>query len=121
LLSQLSLFALNQFEPNGSTALHAAAFFGHAHIVRILIAHGGILTILRNHHNLTPAEEANDEIRQLLLSPDVIQLRSQSTNTTASNTILFSPVIITDSMPSESITAVANEIADERPDWIDAY
>lgn len=120
-LYQLSLFALNQFEPNGSTALHAAAFFGHQEIVRILIAHGGILTILRNRHNLTPAEEANDEIRELLLTPDVTQLRSQSTDTANSNIILFSPVSTTDIIPSGPITTIEDAIADERPDWIDAY
>ncbi|CAF1327059.1 unnamed protein product [Didymodactylos carnosus] len=121
LLPQLSLFQLNRFEPNGSTALHAAAFFDHANIVQTLMVHGGVLTILQNNHNLTPAEEANDEIRQLLLSPDVVQLRSQFTDTTVTTTTLFSPVMGINSTTSGSSTAITSEMASERPDWIDAY
>ncbi|CAF1129410.1 unnamed protein product [Rotaria sordida] len=57
---------INRLEPNGSTALHAAAFFGHAEIVRLLLHKYGVMRHRRNRHGLTAYEEAaTEEIRQL--------------------------------------------------------
>lgn len=57
---------LNRLEPNGSTALHAASFFGHADIVRLLLQKRGVMRHRKNRHGSTAYEEAaNDEIRQL--------------------------------------------------------
>ena len=119
LLPQLSLYELNQLESNGSTALHAAAFFGHTDIIRLLMKHGGILTILRNRYNLTPAEESSDIIRQLLLLPDITQLRFQGINYIA--TLLFTPVSPNNEIGSQASTTASNEAIDQRPNWIDAY
>ncbi|CAF2665688.1 unnamed protein product [Rotaria sp. Silwood2] len=119
LLSRLSLYDLNQFESNESTALHAAAFFGHIDIVRLLMAHGGFLTTLRNRYNLTPAEESSDTIRQLLLLPDIIQLRFQCTD--SMTTTLFTPISAISDTDKQSLITTTNEPIAQRPDWIDAY
>lgn len=61
---------LNRLEPNGSTALHAASFFGHADVVRLLLERG-VIRYRKNRHGLTAYEEAaNDEIRQLFHRPN---------------------------------------------------
>ncbi|CAF1179210.1 unnamed protein product [Rotaria sordida] len=119
LLPRLSLYDLNQLESNGSTALHAAAFFGHINIVQLLMTHGGFLTTLRNRYNLTPAEESNDTIRRLLLLPDTIQLRFQNADSTT--TTLFTPISLTSDTEDQSLIATTNEPIVQRPDWIDAY
>ena len=50
---------------NGSTALHAATYFGHAEVVRCLLRQGASRQI-RNKYNNLPADEAQtDEIRQI--------------------------------------------------------
>lgn len=119
LLPRLSLYELNQFEPNGSTALHTAAFHGHSEIIKIMMNHGGILTTQRNRYNLTPAEESNDNIRQLLLLPDTIQLRFQCTNDIIT---LFTPIAPTgNDTECQSSIVTTSESVDHRPDWIDAY
>ena len=119
LLSRLSLYELNQLEANGSGALHAAAFIGHVEIVQLLMNHGGILTTLRNRYHLTPAEESNETIRQLLHLPDVAQVRFQSTDSMA--TTLFTPSTQTSHVDDQSLTVTTSESIDQRPDWIDAY
>ncbi|CAM4898306.1 unnamed protein product [Rotaria socialis] len=118
-LSRLSLYELNQLESNGSTALHAAAFFGHVEVVRLLMKHGGILTTLPNLYHLTPAEESNDTIRRLLLLPDVVQVRFQCTNDM--NATLFTPLTGISSIEGQPLILTTNEPIDQRPDWIDAY
>jgi hypothetical protein len=61
---------LNQLEPNGSTPLHAATYFGHLNIVRLLLHEYGCQRHLRNHRGFTAYEEAQtDEIRQLYHRP----------------------------------------------------
>ncbi|CAF2689945.1 unnamed protein product [Rotaria sp. Silwood2] len=57
---------INCLEPNGSTALHAASFFGHANVVRLLLHQYGVMRHRRNRHGLTAYEEADtDEIHLL--------------------------------------------------------
>ncbi|CAF4285802.1 unnamed protein product [Rotaria sp. Silwood2] len=57
---------LNQLEPNGSTALHAATYFGHLDIVRLLLHEYGCQRHLRDRHGFTAYEKAQtDEMRQL--------------------------------------------------------
>jgi hypothetical protein len=61
---------LNRLEPNGSTALHAASYFGHTEIVRLLLHQHGVMRHRRNRHGFTAYEEAaSDEIRQLFHRP----------------------------------------------------
>ncbi|CAF1440065.1 unnamed protein product [Adineta steineri] len=57
LLSTLSLDEINQFEPNGSTALHCASCYGHAEIVKQLLDKGASRS-LKNKYGKTAADEA---------------------------------------------------------------
>ena len=123
LLTHLSFYELNRIEPNGSTALHAATFYGHTDIVRRLVQHGAIVRTLRNKYNLTPAQETtNEEIKQLLEPDAIYQPRKRfisdndgyennsEQTVTASSTTLFSPVPLTVAASTiENETAVDNE------------
>ncbi|CAF1357367.1 unnamed protein product [Rotaria sordida] len=61
---------LNQLEPNGSTPLHAATYFGHLEIVRLLLHEYGCLRHQQNLDGLTAYEKAQtDEMRQLYHRP----------------------------------------------------
>ncbi|CAF2992352.1 unnamed protein product [Rotaria sp. Silwood2] len=61
---------LNQLEPNGSTPLHAASFFCHADVVRLLLHDYGVQRYYVNRHGLTAYEEAQtEEIKQLFRRP----------------------------------------------------
>ncbi|CAF4844179.1 unnamed protein product [Rotaria sp. Silwood1] len=61
---------LNQSEPDGSTPLHTATFFGHLEIVRLLLHEYGCPRHRQNLHGLTAYEEAQtDEMRQLYHRP----------------------------------------------------
>jgi hypothetical protein len=61
---------LNQLEPNGSTALHAATYFNHLDIVHLLLHVYNCQRNLRNRYGFTAYEEAQtDEMRQLYYRP----------------------------------------------------
>ncbi|CAF0833924.1 unnamed protein product [Adineta steineri] len=65
LLPTLTLDEVNQTEPNGSTALHAAAYHGNQEIVKLLLAKGAQRTI-KNLYGCTPYDEAKtDNIKKL--------------------------------------------------------
>ncbi|CAF0840332.1 unnamed protein product [Adineta ricciae] len=65
LLQTATLEDINRIEPLGSTALHAASFYGHEKIVKLLLDHGALRTI-KNGYHLTPFHEAKTpEIRKL--------------------------------------------------------
>ncbi|CAF1085632.1 unnamed protein product [Adineta ricciae] len=69
LLAQLHTGDINRLEPNGSTVLHAASFYGHRAIVEMLLQHGA-KPWLMNKYQMTPYEEAaNEEIRLLFHRP----------------------------------------------------
>ena len=71
ILANTNFNDLNHLEPNGSTALHASSFFGHADVVRILLQERSVMRHRKNRHGLTAYEEAaNDEIRQLFHRPN---------------------------------------------------
>jgi hypothetical protein len=70
LLNHLSFYDLNRLEPNGNTALHAAAIFGHIEIVRRLVKHGAVIRTLKNKYNLTAAQETTYANIRQLLEPD---------------------------------------------------
>jgi ankyrin repeat protein len=66
-LETLTQDEIDGVEPNGSTALHAAAYHGHAKIVRLLLDRGADRAI-QNKFECLPFDEApSDEIRQLFL------------------------------------------------------
>ncbi|CAF1275940.1 unnamed protein product [Adineta ricciae] len=70
LIERIPYEDLNCLEPNGSTALHAAAHGGHVEIVRILLNEQGCRRDRPNCHGLTAYEEAQtEEIRQLFHRP----------------------------------------------------
>jgi hypothetical protein len=67
LLPTLSTQDINRLEPNGSTALHAASYYGHSQIIRRLLKRGDILFSIRNKYDKIPRGEARtSEIEQLL-------------------------------------------------------
>lgn len=66
LLPLMSIEQINCYEPNGSTALHAASYHGHIEIVRLLLLAGASRCLKNLRFNLTPYEEArNNDIRRL--------------------------------------------------------
>ncbi|UJR19606.1 hypothetical protein I4U23_022740 [Adineta vaga] len=67
-LTNISLNDINRIETNGSTALHAASYYGRVDIVRILLQRGAS-TDIRNKFDKTAKEEAStDEVRALFAS-----------------------------------------------------
>jgi hypothetical protein len=65
LLSTMFTTDIDRIEPNGSTALHAAAYFGHTDIVRLLLDKDASRN-QKNKYGKTPEEEAKTpEIAQL--------------------------------------------------------
>jgi hypothetical protein len=69
MLPNLTYEQVNQIEPNGSTALHAASYYNQPRIVRLLLESGCSRTVL-NHHGATAYQEAaTDEIRALFDRP----------------------------------------------------
>ncbi|CAF1393589.1 unnamed protein product, partial [Rotaria sp. Silwood1] len=98
---------INRLEPNGSTALHAACFFGHANIVRLLLHQYGVISHRRNYHDLTAYEEAaTDEIRQLFHRPSSSQRFCSSTTSDAEH--LFAP----------NVTEQSEDEDDEPDNWV---
>ncbi|CAF1284060.1 unnamed protein product [Adineta ricciae] len=65
LLLSLSLDEINRIEPNGSTALHAACYFKHPEIVKLLLEAGACRSIRNRLYQLTPYQEAGSDIRKL--------------------------------------------------------
>jgi hypothetical protein len=65
-LRTMSLEEINQMEPNGSTALHVAAYLGHEKIVELLLEKGGGHSS-KNRYDKTPLDEAKTvKIKQLI-------------------------------------------------------
>lgn len=65
LLETITSEQIDQLEPNGSTALHVASYYGHDEIVKLLLEKGASRSIT-NKYNLTPYEEGKtDATRQL--------------------------------------------------------
>ncbi|CAF1238290.1 unnamed protein product [Didymodactylos carnosus] len=65
LLKTASLDEINRLEPNGSTPLHAAAYYGNNDIVKLLLDHGASRTI-KNKYDYTPHDEAKtDDTKRL--------------------------------------------------------
>ena len=56
----MSVEAVNQIEPNGSTALHVASYRGHEKIVELLLEKGASYST-KNKYNNTPLDEAKTE------------------------------------------------------------
>jgi hypothetical protein len=65
LLPSMSLDEINKIESNGSTALHAACYYGHYDIVKLILDAGASRSIRNRKYNLTPFDEANEQIKKL--------------------------------------------------------
>lgn len=77
-LPKLTLKQINQIEPNGSTALHAATYYGHEKIVKLLLSNGAE-RMIKNLHGCTPLDEAqSDELKRLFRRVDERGTESQS-------------------------------------------
>jgi hypothetical protein len=66
-LESISEDEIDQIEPNGSTALHAASYYGHADIVRLLLETGADRAIPNKFKCLPFDEASTDEIKELFL------------------------------------------------------
>jgi hypothetical protein len=113
LLPTMSDEQKNSLEPNGSTALHAATYYGHHDVVKLLLENGCDTWILNKYQN-TPYDEAKDEeIRQLFRRPN----RNDESNRFASAEDCFS--IVTRNPDKDSHET---EDDDNIPKgWIDGY
>ena len=70
LLPTLSYDRINELQPNGSTPLHAATYFGHGNIIRLLLDEYGCRRDQTNLYGLTAYEEAQaDNIRKIFHRP----------------------------------------------------
>jgi hypothetical protein len=69
LIAERSLEDLDQMEPNGSTALHAACFYKNVDVVRLLLERGFTRCVV-NKYNNTPVKESEiQEIQDLFKRP----------------------------------------------------
>ena len=65
-LEQISLDDINQIESDGSTALHAAAYYGHDSVVELLLEKGACSST-RNRYGFTPFDEAKtDHLKHMI-------------------------------------------------------
>ncbi|CAF3010691.1 unnamed protein product [Rotaria sp. Silwood2] len=68
-LPNMTLEEVDRIEQNGSTALHAATYFGHTEIVKLLLEKGASRSIT-NGYKAVPYDEAEKEdIKKLFLRP----------------------------------------------------
>ena len=66
-LARMNINEINQIEPNGSTALHTAAYHHNASVVHLLLRHGALGSI-KNRYDLTPFQETTSSYIKELLS-----------------------------------------------------
>jgi hypothetical protein len=77
MLPRVTLEEINQIEPNGSTALHAAAYYGNEEIVELLLSKGAA-RMIKNMHDCTPYQEAKTkEIKKLFERSDRAERKSK--------------------------------------------
>jgi hypothetical protein len=84
-----SIDELNQLQPNGSTPLHAATFYNHLEIVKLLLEHGCSQTKLNLYGNTAYDEAQSIEMRTLFLRPESTD-RFHETNTTETISVFLS-------------------------------
>ncbi|CAF1464526.1 unnamed protein product [Didymodactylos carnosus] len=66
-LEALTIDDVNRVQPNGSTPLHAACYFGHYQVVKLLLDFGASRSVL-NKHGCVPYDEAKaSELKQLFM------------------------------------------------------
>ncbi|CAF0910637.1 unnamed protein product [Adineta steineri] len=68
-LPNMTLDEIDMVQSNGSTALHAASYYGHTEIVKLLLEKGARRSI-QNSHKCVPYDEAEKEdIKKLFIRP----------------------------------------------------
>ncbi|CAF3371922.1 unnamed protein product [Rotaria socialis] len=66
LLKTTNVREINQIEEsNNSTALHAASYFGHPEVVKILLEHGANTHTHNGHGNIPEQEASNEQVKEL--------------------------------------------------------
>jgi hypothetical protein len=65
LLPTLTLDEINQIEPNGSTSLHAACYYNHPQIVKLLLDAGALRTTLNSDGCTAFDEAATEQVKEL--------------------------------------------------------
>jgi hypothetical protein len=83
LLSHLTIEEIDRIESNGSTALHAASYFGHAEIVHLLLEKGASRR-QKNKYDATPADEAKTLEITHLFNRDALSSNSRFVANSAS-------------------------------------
>ena len=68
ILPTLTLEEIDHVEANGSTALHAAAHYGHVRIVKLLLSRNANISIQNRYGNTAEDEAENPEIKALFVS-----------------------------------------------------
>ena len=68
ILPTSTLEEIDRVEANGSTALHAAAHYGHVQIVKLLLSRNSNTSIQNRYGNTAEDEAANPEIKALFVS-----------------------------------------------------
>jgi hypothetical protein len=69
MMANLNYEQINEIQSNGSTALHAATYYGHYEIVKLLLEQGCSRTILNRYGHTAYEEVQSDRIRSLFLRP----------------------------------------------------
>jgi hypothetical protein len=84
-----SIEELNQLQPNGSTPLHAATFYNHLEIVKLLLEHNCPRNTLNRYGNTAYDEAKSFEMKNLFLRPESTD-RFHETNTTETISVFLS-------------------------------
>jgi hypothetical protein len=83
-----SIDQLNELQPNGSTPLHAATYYNHLEIVKLLLEHDCPRTTLNRYRNTAHDEAQTDEMKQLFMRSNSID-RFHETNTADAISMFF--------------------------------
>ena len=78
-LPKMSLDEINKIQPNGSTALHAACYYGHKEIVQLLLDRGASRSIVNNYKCIPYDEAEKDELKQLFQRQSTIRFSDDGT------------------------------------------
>jgi hypothetical protein len=68
-LPNMTIEEVDRVQANGSTALHAASYYGHIEIVKLLLEKGASRSIQNNHKCLPYDEAKKEEIKKLFIRP----------------------------------------------------
>lgn len=102
---KLTYEQLNQIQPNGSTALHAACSMDHPHVVKFLLENGCCRTVLNGQKQTAYEVAATEAIRRLFDRPWSQRfVQDKGTN-------------VVDILSAENSNSTANKL-EEPDDWV---